>query len=327
MVVWVHVSNWSFDLPLAMPTTIFGLIMLPLFFFVSGFLSYKDERNIKISLIPKSILNKGIALIIPCLVFFSAYYLTIKHVPLSDLGHAFNRCFPREYWFLIALFNIFVIYYAIQIFSRLTTCKAFVPLIIATSILLLVLRNHIPGMIADKLTLRETALFFIFFATGLICRKYQQGFIKLLHNSAATTICILSLIILVYLGHIDNSGLPYTIRGLGHTRLIAFAAIFLLAKIFLQYNPYLEGKSRLARGMNYIGRHTLDIYVLHYFFIPALLYTTPYLTGYNRIVPQMLAIGIVTLSIIGLSLTVSYFLRMSPAIAKYLFGAKATISK
>jgi len=79
----------------------------------------------------------------------------------------------------------------------------------------------------------------------------------------------------------------------------------------------------LGRCSQYVGTRTLDIYLLHFFFLPeSLLSYNRQLLTYNS---KWVEIGVVmgeALVVLACCLVVSYILRLSPFLAKYLFGVK-----
>lgn len=82
--------------------------------------------------------------------------------------------------------------------------------------------------------------------------------------------------------------------------------------------------------MQYIGRHTLDIYLLHYFALPILPASVLALVASDeRDTIPLLAIGIIIAAmIVALCLLVSGVVRTnSNVLAHYLFGAKRERTK
>ena len=73
--------------------------------------------------------------------------------------------------------------------------------------------------------------------------------------------------------------------------------------------------------IKFVGTRTLDIYLIHYFFLPRFLIAcSPWFHAHSSIV-QFLTIMSIALIVLFLSLLVSYILRLSPFLAHYLFGA------
>ena len=72
-----------------------------------------------------------------------------------------------------------------------------------------------------------------------------------------------------------------------------------------------------------IGTRTLDIYLLHYFFLPR--FFLPYgeqLRAYDSPPLEFFIALVLALVIVVICLLVSYVIRLSPFLGHYLFGAK-----
>ena len=79
----------------------------------------------------------------------------------------------------------------------------------------------------------------------------------------------------------------------------------------------------LSRPLQYVGTRTLDIYLLHYFFLPRFL--LPYadrLKAFDSQFIEFWVIFAIALIVLGLTLLASYLIRLSPFLGHYLFGVK-----
>jgi fucose 4-O-acetylase-like acetyltransferase len=85
-------------------------------------------------------------------------------------------------------------------------------------------------------------------------------------------------------------------------------------------NSFVSTK-KVGKALQYIGKRTLDIYLIHYFFIPYLPQIRTIISG-NNVVLELVIVGGLSLIVIAVCLIVSNILRTSPILAKYLFGAK-----
>jgi hypothetical protein len=75
--------------------------------------------------------------------------------------------------------------------------------------------------------------------------------------------------------------------------------------------------------LQYVGKRTLDIYLLHYFFLPRFLMEyAPQLQAYDSRLLEFVVIMVLSLIILVLCLITSYIIRLSPFLGHYLFGAK-----
>ena len=86
-------------------------------------------------------------------------------------------------------------------------------------------------------------------------------------------------------------------------------------------------KLNLSKPLQYVGTRTLDIYLLHYFFLPRFL--MPYveqLKAYDSHLIEFLVIMGISLVVLAFSLLASYIIRLSPFLGHYLFGVKYKIT-
>ena len=94
---------------------------------------------------------------------------------------------------------------------------------------------------------------------------------------------------------------------------------------FRTYREWFDKGNVVSNTMSYAGSRTLDIYYLHYLFIPNLAFMKGFLSsgGGNNIV-GMLTVGLlISTLVVALCLLVSAILRTSPFLASWLFGARS----
>lgn len=133
-------------------------------------------------------------------------------------------------------------------------------------------------------------------------------------------LCILGVVLLTYLSYGFGLNLSHNVRAIVRT-VIGFPFIIVIFCLFYKSSDYWNNNGRIAKIMLFIGKRTLDIYMLHFFFIPNLIWMQPYIIGVEQSVPQGLVITSVSLTVVAFTLIVSKVLRLSPFLAKYLFGA------
>jgi fucose 4-O-acetylase-like acetyltransferase len=98
--------------------------------------------------------------------------------------------------------------------------------------------------------------------------------------------------------------------------------MWLVFTCFRLFGTWLK-KIHLSRSLQYVGTRTLDIYLLHYFFLPRFL--MPYavqLKVFDSHFVEFWVILAVSLIVLLLSLLASYIIRLSPFLGHYLFGVK-----
>ena len=300
--------------------------MLPLFFFVSGFLIYKDNFNwnIKNSII---FLKKKITmLVISPFIFFCAY-LYIKDY--SFLDNLFNR-WKAGYWFTFALFMYFIIYAIIQyIFKKLkiNNVKVILPIYMGIGVFLyfnavtqIMLKINIPETIIESLG-TTNLLYFIFFLCGTLTRKYFTQIDYFFENQTnAITLCIVVFFLLnIFIDLTSSPKIIVKICGL----ILSLTSTIIVFSIFRKNKILFEKNNTPQRIIKFIGRRTLDIYFLHYFFLyKGVADIFPFFNKYQIPIIEFVCSLLISSIIISTCLFIGYILRLSPTLAHYLFGEK-----
>ena len=90
---------------------------------------------------------------------------------------------------------------------------------------------------------------------------------------------------------------------------------------FRHYHHYFPLLSVIGASLQYIGRRTLDIYLIHFLFMPNLPTIGTYFNQYrhNFAIDTTLSL-LIALIVIGFSIIASNILRVSPFFKKWLFG-------
>ena len=77
----------------------------------------------------------------------------------------------------------------------------------------------------------------------------------------------------------------------------------------------------MGASLQYIGRRTLDIYLIHFLFMPDLPHVGEFFKSYpHNFVIDILLSAVLGLVVIGFSIITSNILRISPFFKKWLFG-------
>jgi len=90
---------------------------------------------------------------------------------------------------------------------------------------------------------------------------------------------------------------------------------------FRFYKEYFTKFSVIGSSLQYIGRRTLDIYLIHFLFMPDVPQIGEYFKAHssNFVIDLMLSVTM-ALIIIGFCIIASNILRISPFFKKWLFG-------
>ncbi len=322
LVVYSHVCNFCLgDRNIAFNDVLF-LFRLPCFFFISGWLFQGTWGKGTVWPIIK---HKFMVQIVPTLIFL--FFLS----PPPAYFHQFGA-FKGGYWFTFALFYFFVIYMLMSWTfrhrqgRRLDIVMLFLTLAISMSAYWYDINYHrltltysdspVFRYVTDLLGFLSYIVwrYFLFFFLGTLARKYFPQFLKIASNGIIMTIVVIFFLAISQIPQSDiflREYFKFSIGGiLGMTMI--FALFRYLSILNFQFSI-----------LNYIGKRTLDIYLLHYFFLPEFL--RPHATQLLSTVPSLLlslVVLLVALVVVAICLATSYLLRLNPFLGRYLFGVK-----
>ena len=325
LVVYFHIAAYGFGSYEIGYNDIIERFRMPTFFFISGWLFYKAGRIWDRKTITGMIRKKFMVQIIPTVVFLLLYLTMFNLLDINSFGSD-----KRGYWFTFVLFEYFVIYILAEALinrkdSAIGEMRVFV-IMLLLSITAFYYAKYYTRYATELGTWKDILGFLsfvkirhiIFFWFGTFVRRHFDLFIHLTNNKYITAILIvLFTAIIVWPVVLSINGveyLAYLVAGLSGT-VICFTFFRIHEQHFSQETWY-------GRGLQLIGRRTLDIYLIHYFVIPYDLVSMETWLQYHHntlFVPMAL---ILALWVVIISLVISSFLRVSPLLAKYLFGAK-----
>ena len=156
--------------------------------------------------------------------------------------------------------------------------------------------------------------YYLFFFLGTLARKYFPQFLKIADNGK-----LVACLAIIFLG---ISQIPQSDIFLREYFKFSVSGILGMTVIFALFR-YLSTFTFQFSTLNFIGTRTLDIYLLHYFFLTKFL--LPHANRLLAILPTWLLplpILFAAFIVVTLCLLTSYIIRLSPFLAHYLFGAK-----
>lgn len=313
----------------------FSLFRMPLFFFVSGFVLYKRNvvwnRCSAVAFLKKKF---PVQIVLPAIFYF--IYMAVYDVDIVESLLSVNK---SGYWFTFALFEYFVLYIAIQWLTKKLNIKekrhdVFLLLCAAVTVAF-PYTEHLIALLDDgsgfSIGAFSSDLFaatgidhmkhFLFFALGVITRKHFGEFERLLDKGwpvIATALFFAAANIAV--PDIYAQGkmvqlllkLPLGVCGI----VIVFATFRKCGKLF--------GKEKRAgRVMQFVGKRTLEIYLLHYFFMPTGVESCMDAICNTEIPFWDFGIALLlAVAVVALCLATGTILRLNPWVAQLLSGAK-----
>jgi len=313
LVVYSHISSFCLGDMWMGWNDVFFLFRLPCFFFISGWLFEKTDRQWNIVSIKATIRHKFMVQIIPTFIFL----LLLAPPPLffSRLGAT-----KGGYWFTFALFEFFLL----TIFSEKYLKKwggVFAVAISAMAFCYDIYYNSDfkdMGLLTDALGFLSimTWRYFLFFFVGTWVKRNFDRFVQWTEK--------LWVLLVVIVGFVVIAMLPHSHNALGEYMIFAVGGILGLTMFFVFFRTFSYSFSKekwLGRRLQYIGTRTLDVYLLHYFFLPRFLLSyAGLLQNYNNSAIEFLVILSIALLVLGVTLLASYVIRLNHFLGHYLFG-------
>ena len=292
---------------------VFFLFRLPCFFFISGWLFEKTDRQWNMISIKTMIRHKFMVQIVPTFIFL----LLLAPPPLffSRLGAT-----KGGYWFTFALFEFFLL----TIFFEKCIKKwagVFAVAISATAFCYDIYFNRYfknMGLLTDVLGFMSfmTWRYFLFFYVGTWVKLNFDRFVQWLKMRWVILFVIIGFVIIAMLPHSDSAISEYLIFAIG-----GISGLTMIFTFFRTFSNSFSKEKWLGRSLQFIGTRTLDIYLLHYFFLPRFL--LPYarqLQYYNCNAIEFVVILSIALLVLSVTLLASYVIRLNHFLGRYLFG-------
>ena len=306
----------------------FGLFRMPLFFFISGFVFYKSDRVWNLTNLKKFLTSKVRVQLFSTLVFFLFFCFLFQ----KDIKHSLFDSQKAGYWFTYILFIYFAIYIGIdKIISWISKRNAFSSYTIFTTIFVgIVLFYFINnGTLLNILSPKTTSLlslskwqYFIFFSFGSFIHKYYTYFLKWQeYRSLKDAIIFIFICAAIFIFYQNNNQI--IISNTFIKLCTALFGILIVMFIFRDNESHLSNSTRIGRLLQYIGKKTLDIYFLHYFFLPYNLSAVGqwFSTNQNPLLEFILSTSLAIFVIIC-CLTTSRIIRISTSLTYLLLGGK-----
>ena len=336
LVVANHVAQIGFlqSAKLSSSLSFLMLFRMPLFFFISGFLAYKASLHWDLPTLGRMTAKKLRIQIIPTVVFFffAAAVLYPSFWPAVET--TFQSPTKGGYWFTLALLYMFIIYYLFCYIEGKLKWKSWIPITLMFILSLAVyetcfLPQHFWWAFGRKGLQNDTWLhatsliqvmqYMPFFLFGNIVHRYWQQAQRVMDSRWFYPL-IVTLVIFCTLDVLKWHTLRMQWTNLPQT-MAKFILLIMVFMYFRHYQLYFTKLTVIGRSLQYIGRRTLDIYLLHFLFMPNLPGIGTFFSTFrhNFIIDTTLSV-LIALLVIAFCVITSNILRVSPFFKKYLFG-------
>lgn len=319
LVIYGHISLFIFKLE-SICFDVITSFHMPLFFFICGLMSYTDYHNQNFSQkIRHRITGQLIPTIVVCMLYVATYSLSVSETIFDN--------FKSGYWFVFVLIECTILYYLMVFLFKTFNSKDNQQFILLSCLIVvtyiarsILFRYSIIDTDFSKLVSLDLLLGnFPYFLMGIIIKMKFQSILNIFSNRYFITLVIVSYI---FLFKFRQYGVTLFIQGFLGT-IITFC-------VFKYYKEYFSRETIIGRFLNYIGKHTLEIYLIHYFFIKELSKITEF---HNLGIIQeswlieFFSFIFLACIIACLCLLIVKFVKISPILQALFFGFKTNTQK
>jgi len=318
LVVISHVYVRCFTSPNVYSTILCDQIQIPLFFFISGFFADRMLHK-KMAVLLWCKLKR---LIIPTLIMLGLYCAVFE----IDFASALFKNMKEGYWFTISLFEYSLLYVLISyalIKIRLNDSKRYLSHLfigILVSYVGSYARTHGDDCSLIPLFTIPELFNYVFFIIGAIFFRYGANLCNRLKHCNLLWGGVIASYILVELLFFR-----YGIEWLSVFATLTYLLIGLLALIIIWYlfvnNVGNNLNNCRVRFLSLVGRRSLDVYFIHYFFLPGGFgVINSYFDEINAPFIEFLLVFTIALCLIIASIGVGIIIRQSSFAASLLLG-------
>ena len=164
--------------------------------------------------------------------------------------------------------------------------------------------------------------FYFFFCAGILIKKYFDHFIELTDKGISMSLIIICFFFMVFFSDYIQWTWWKPIRLI----LYGLLGIIIVFTFFRKYQDSFTADKKLGYYLQYIGRRTLDVYLIHYFFLPTHLdFLGLFFRDYNNPTIELFITIIIALMVIIVSIIISNIIRLSPQLSHWLLGTKKQV--
>lgn len=284
---------------------------MPLFFFVSGYLAFK-EKTIGIWSELKKITNKFMFLVIPAICFYVIYNLKNGDGVLNFIQNGLSG-----YWFTFTLFEMFVIYYFVNAISKSKVALA------ATLVLISIVGVGYLSFFSQYeilfLDFNRLSKYFQFFTLGVLAKMFVKQYDILMRNEYLKTFSIISFFLLLFsLYHLN---MPTVVFQFLRDIVLRYLGLYIVVSFFYCNQEFFNKETKLNKLILTIGQNSLAIYLLQYFFMPDFAAYSMWLQGLDKLSIYFISISY-TIFITTLCMMFIQLISNSLFVKKYLLGKK-----
>lgn len=302
-----------------------GLFCMPLLFFLSGLVA-KPQYSFSDSC--QCIKKKFFQLIVPFFCCGSLYvFLCCPDCPWWFLFWCPKGEAHMGYWFLLVLFEVYLLFSMVKLLTLKLlhgsqNGRGFVFVSFAVWMLLLIalVAGHFDVYPKEPLwtaiSFHRIYNNFPFFILGYWLMRHREKMEGVFKAKIFTAVSTLFIPLYVLRDRYEVDNLPFN-------WIVISLAVYSIIYLFYRHSDVLYGS--LRRGLSYVGKHTLEIYVLHYFFLPIGMTWLNDLIAPQGIADHILILELIlctslALAVICVTLMCAWIIRKNELLARIILG-------
>lgn len=252
LVVYMHISNFSIGLG-ASESAVMQVVFtcfLSTFYFISGYVSHKDSEIWTARHALLKLKDKFQQLIIPAVVFYVLYQMCKGEGLFAWMEKGF-----QGYWFLIVLFEVFVVYYMVSMISQqLSGGKFFVGTLMVVTVVLVFIPSvlSLSTRMRNILSIVNFTTYMPFFAIGVASKIYQNFFEKILRSEWLFALGLVAFVVIEWFicsAHSTDMYVVYGKVGYVMQMSVKYIATYLLVSLFFRNSEVWESETMLAKSL------------------------------------------------------------------------------
>lgn len=309
LVVMGHVYGMAFAQSDDVAYRVISSFHMPLFMFLSGLVAYSGATTPFWNLIKLGRKLRG--LLLPLIVFGMCFTMTFSRNFGTGLVEFLESPNKNGYWYLMSLA---VFYVSLSLYRLNIKQKWYIDVALAIAIWggMFALWKY-TAQAKDYFCMLNCGNFYPFFMLGVMTTKYN------LLNKMHKVNRLFSLCIVAY-AFLFCVDMPFhALVSLNKHIFLPFCMVYIVVTLFVGRHGATSYGEKI---LDFVGKRTLDIYVIHYFFI-SMIHLKDLGNNWegteNSLLMFIVAIGL-SVVITALSIGVGYVLHQGRIIEKFVYG-------
>ena len=319
LVVYHHIIIYAMPGYYSALDSFFVSFRMPMFFFISGFVSYSMKRIWSASQLWKSIKKKVEGQLLPSIVVLFIFCVTME----LDYVDGLTSELKYGYWFTFASFGIYLIWSVFNfLIEQIGVSRKKIADVLLGGVTVGICAFHhfvtkdSNQVIIATLSLDSVSYYFFFFICGVQAKRYLPMLHSLLKHKYLFLLVLLMAVCPLELNKV----------------LSLFVKLARVLCIYQVFHHYAETflMDYLNRSLGYLGRHTLEVYFIHFFllfglpYLPAFLQSVsevsmPIVKGCTPLVEGMM-VGVLSVLVAIVCLLIRKVVDCAPLLSRLCFG-------